>query len=178
MHTPRKTDVMFDYCAGDVPSAVDFMCKLTCKTGIAEVQTVTNLPLPPAGIFNPPYAINVNLTQVPISTKVSSCVCSSHIKPSVPNGVEMSRNNSFLDHQPLACSHSLMFCLSKFPAQSSRLFRLYLSLLLATSRPSLQQHAIWTEPWNITCTTFMVIPQQWLHTEPSVTSTQKDVHFC
>jgi len=154
------------------------MCKLSCKTGIAEVQTVTNLPLPPAGIFNPPYAINVNLTQVPISTKVSSCVASSHIKASVLCEVEMSCDHSFLDHQPLACSHNLMFCLGKLPAQFSRFFQLYLSLLFATSRPSLQQHVIWTEPWNIMCTTFMVTPQQWLHIEPLVTYTQKDVHFC
>lgn len=154
------------------------MCKLSCKTGIAEVQTVTNLPLPPAGIFNPPYAINVNLTQVPISTKVSYCVSFSHIKYSVLCGMEMDCDHSFLDHQPPACNHNLMFCLSKFSAQSSRFFQLYLSLLFATSRSSLQQHVIWTEPWNIMCTTFMATTQQWLHIEPSVKSTQKDVHFC
>ena len=42
------------------------------QRGLAEVQSVTNVPLPPAGIFDPPYAINVNLTQVPIGTKVKS----------------------------------------------------------------------------------------------------------
>ena len=52
-------------------AAVDFICKLNCKRGLAEVQSVTNMPLPPAGIFDPPFAINVNLTQVPIGTKVS-----------------------------------------------------------------------------------------------------------
>ena len=65
-------------CAGDVASAVDFVCMLNCKRGLAEVQSVTNKPLPPAGIFDPPYAINVNLTQVPIGTKVGSTTLNKH----------------------------------------------------------------------------------------------------
>ena len=58
-------------CAGKIGAATDFVCKLNCKNGLAEVTGLTNLPLPPAGIFDPPYAINVNLTQIPIDTKVT-----------------------------------------------------------------------------------------------------------
>ena len=40
--------------------------------GLAEVSTLANgSQMPSAGIFDPPYAINVNLTQLPIATKVS-----------------------------------------------------------------------------------------------------------
>ena len=47
------------------------MCRLECKRGLADVAGLTNgVPLPPAGIFDPPYAINVGLNQQPILTKV------------------------------------------------------------------------------------------------------------
>ena len=57
--------------AGNIGAATDFVCKLNCKNGLAEVTGLTNLPPPSAGIFDPPYAINVNLTQVPVGTKVT-----------------------------------------------------------------------------------------------------------
>ena len=47
------------------------MCRVECKRGLAEVAGLTNgVPLPPAGIFNPPFAINVGLNQQSILTKV------------------------------------------------------------------------------------------------------------
>ena len=60
-----------DWRAGNIGAATDFVCKLSCKTGLEEVASIANgHQLPPAGIFEPPFSINVNLTQVPIITKV------------------------------------------------------------------------------------------------------------
>ncbi|CAL5222310.1 g4654 [Coccomyxa viridis] len=56
-----------NFCSCDVaydPGRVE------CKRGLAEVAGLTNgVPLPPAGIFNPPFAINVGLNQQSILTK-------------------------------------------------------------------------------------------------------------
>ena len=62
-------------CAGDVGAAADFVCRLDCKRGLAEVSGLASgVSMPPAGIFDPPYAINAGLTQLPIITKVQD-VC-------------------------------------------------------------------------------------------------------
>ena len=71
----RRTCSRFDgaCCAGNVGVANDFVCKLDCKSGYAEVASLANGQLlPPPGIFAPPYAINVGLAQIPIITRVGS----------------------------------------------------------------------------------------------------------
>ena len=75
-HTPSIADSEYQLkCAGNVGAAADFVCRLECKRGLAEVAGLTNgMPLPPAGIFDPPYAINVGLNQQSIHTKVQASI--------------------------------------------------------------------------------------------------------
>lgn len=48
--------------------ATDFVCKMDCHKGPSAANGAPNVP--PEGIFNPPYTINNNLTQVNITVKV------------------------------------------------------------------------------------------------------------
>ncbi|CAL8465181.1 g4716 [Coccomyxa elongata] len=63
-----------NFCTGDVcydtgmaGPATDFICKMDCHKGPFAANGAPNVP--PEGIFNPPYTINNNLTQVNITVK-------------------------------------------------------------------------------------------------------------
>lgn len=56
--------------AGLAGPATDFVCKMDCRKGPSAANGASNVP--PPGIFDPPYTINNNLTQVNITVKVRS----------------------------------------------------------------------------------------------------------
>ncbi len=54
--------------AGKAGPNTDFQCRIDCHKGPAAANGAPNVP--PAGIFDPPYTINNNNTQVNITVKV------------------------------------------------------------------------------------------------------------
>ena len=60
-------------CAGTVDARDDFVCLLSCQTGQSAAGANATITLPPPGVFNPPYAINNNGTQLDLSAKVRVC---------------------------------------------------------------------------------------------------------
>ena len=64
-------------CAdGTVDANTDFYCKLTCTSGTEASPNATFVAAP--GIYDPPYKINNNNTQLDLSTKVRSLPILSH----------------------------------------------------------------------------------------------------
>ena len=59
------------YCSTDdnVDPATDFDCKLTCASGTGASPNATFIA--PSGIYDPPYMINNNNTQLDLATKVT-----------------------------------------------------------------------------------------------------------
>jgi alpha-D-xyloside xylohydrolase len=64
-----------NYCTGDVCKATrkippnnKFVCELSCEAGPNALGKKTNPPLP-AGLYNPPYAINNGEDETPLGTK-------------------------------------------------------------------------------------------------------------
>lgn len=55
--------------AGNIEDNTDFVCLLSCSDGTSAAGS-NAAGLPSAGIFNPPYLINNNGTQLDIKTKV------------------------------------------------------------------------------------------------------------
>lgn len=58
----------FVLVAGMAGPATDFLCRMDCHKGPSAANGAPNVP--PEGIFDPPYTINNNLTQVNITVKV------------------------------------------------------------------------------------------------------------
>lgn len=57
--------------AGNVEARTDYECDLSCTTGSSSAGNNAT-ELPPPGIFNPPYLINNDNTQLNIITKVNT----------------------------------------------------------------------------------------------------------
>ncbi len=66
-----KCGAEMSYCStdDDADPATDFDCKLTCASGTAASPNATFIA--PPGIYNPPYMINNNNTQLDLATKVT-----------------------------------------------------------------------------------------------------------
>ena len=62
-------DLIVPVAAGNVGANTDFQCLLSCADGPSAAGS-NAAGLPSAGIFNPPYLINNNGTQLNINTKV------------------------------------------------------------------------------------------------------------
>ena len=60
--------------AGSPPAANDFVCKLTCQSGPGAAGDANASSLPPAGVFNPPYAIGNGASNLPLGTKVNKAL--------------------------------------------------------------------------------------------------------
>ena len=57
--------------AGSPAPATDFVCKLTCQSGLGAAGNANASSLPAPGIFDPPYAIDNGASHLPLSTKVT-----------------------------------------------------------------------------------------------------------